>query len=130
MTLTTGNLFPSHSCIGWPESSPHWDSNPGPQIESQTTYQLDFPLFDTKIFATLIILCIWACILHFYVTVTTNYKQWKIIAKLRTCGNSCCNRCQAPYKWLLLLLLFIILNIFFTYHWYYVLHWILALFSF
>ncbi len=28
MTFTAGNLFPSHSCIVWPESSPHWDSNP------------------------------------------------------------------------------------------------------
>ncbi len=26
--FTAGNLFPSHSCIGWPKSSPHWDSNP------------------------------------------------------------------------------------------------------
>ncbi len=42
---TSGNLFPSHSCIGWPESSPpppHHDSNPGPQIERQTTYKLSY----------------------------------------------------------------------------------------
>ncbi len=32
MTFTAGNLFPSHSCIGWPKSSPHRDSNPGPQL--------------------------------------------------------------------------------------------------
>ncbi len=43
MTFTAGNLFPSQSCIGWPESSPHLDSNPGHQIERQTTYQLIYP---------------------------------------------------------------------------------------
>ncbi len=32
-----------HSCIGWRESSPHWDSNSGPQIERQTTHQLSYP---------------------------------------------------------------------------------------
>ncbi len=42
MTFTAGNLFPSHSCIGWPKSSPHWDLNPGPQIEKRTTYQLSY----------------------------------------------------------------------------------------
>ncbi len=25
MTFTVGNLFPSHSCIGWPTSRSHWD---------------------------------------------------------------------------------------------------------
>ncbi len=43
MTFTAGNLFPSHSCIGWPESSPHQDLNPGPQIERRMTYQLSYP---------------------------------------------------------------------------------------
>ncbi len=43
MTFTAGNLFLSHSCIGCLESSPHRDSNPGPQIERQTTYQLSYP---------------------------------------------------------------------------------------
>ncbi len=43
MTFTAGNLFPSHSCIGWPKSSPHWDSNLGPQLERQMTYQLSYP---------------------------------------------------------------------------------------
>ncbi len=43
MTFTAGNLFPSHSCIGWPESSPHRDLNPGPQNERQTAYQLSYP---------------------------------------------------------------------------------------
>ncbi len=33
MTFTAANLFPVHSCFGWPKSSPHWDSNPGPQHE-------------------------------------------------------------------------------------------------
>ncbi len=41
--FTAGNLFPSHSCIGWPKSSPHRDLNPGPQIERWTTYQLNYP---------------------------------------------------------------------------------------
>ncbi len=27
----------------WPESSLHWDSNPGPQHERWTTYQLSYP---------------------------------------------------------------------------------------
>ncbi len=40
--FTAGNLFPSHSCIGWPESSPHWELNLGLQIERQTTYQLSY----------------------------------------------------------------------------------------
>ncbi len=40
MTFTADNLFPSHSCIGWHESNPHWDLNPGPQIERQMTYHL------------------------------------------------------------------------------------------
>ncbi len=39
MNFTAGNLFPSHSCIWWPESIPHQDSNPDPQLERQTTYQ-------------------------------------------------------------------------------------------
>ncbi len=43
ITFTAGNLFPSHWCIGWPKSSPHWDLNPDPQLERQTTYQLSFP---------------------------------------------------------------------------------------
>ncbi len=42
MTFTAGNLFPSHSCIGWSDSSPHWDLNLGPQIERRTTYQLSY----------------------------------------------------------------------------------------
>ncbi len=40
ITFTVGNLFPYHSCIGWPESSPPQDSNPGPQPERWKTYQL------------------------------------------------------------------------------------------
>ncbi len=43
MPFTAGNLFPSHSCIGWCESTPHWDSNLVPQIERQPTYQLSYP---------------------------------------------------------------------------------------
>ncbi len=43
MTFTAGNLFPSHSCIGWPGSSPNWDSNLCPQFERQPTYQLSYP---------------------------------------------------------------------------------------
>ncbi len=43
MTFTVSNLFPSHSCIGWPKSSCHWDSNPGPQLERPMTYQLSYP---------------------------------------------------------------------------------------
>ncbi len=45
MNFTAGNLFPSHSCIGWLESSHHWDFNPGPQLERWTTYQLSYPSF-------------------------------------------------------------------------------------
>ncbi len=43
MTFTAGNLFPSHSCIGWLESSPHQDSNQSPLHERRTTYQLSYP---------------------------------------------------------------------------------------
>ncbi len=43
MSFTAGNLFPSHSCIRWSESSPDWDLNPGPLHERQTTYQLCYP---------------------------------------------------------------------------------------
>ncbi len=43
MTFTAGNLFPSHLCIGWPKSSPHQNSNPGPKIERQMTYPLCYP---------------------------------------------------------------------------------------
>ncbi len=43
MTFTYGNLFPSHSCIVLPESSPNWNSNPCPQHERQTIYQLSYP---------------------------------------------------------------------------------------
>ncbi len=43
MTFTASNLFPSHSCFGWPKSSPHCDSNPGPHHERQMTYQLSYP---------------------------------------------------------------------------------------
>ncbi len=42
MTSTAGNFFPSHSCIGWPESSPHRDSNPGSQLERWMTYQQSY----------------------------------------------------------------------------------------
>ncbi len=41
--FTAGNLFPSHSCIVWPESSLHQDSNPGPQHERWMTYQFSYP---------------------------------------------------------------------------------------
>ncbi len=44
--VTACNLFPSHSCIGWPKSSPNWDSNLGPRIEKierRMTYQLNYP---------------------------------------------------------------------------------------
>ncbi len=41
MTFTAGNLFPSHSCIGWSESSLHWDLNPCPEIESLPRLRLD-----------------------------------------------------------------------------------------
>ncbi len=43
MTFTAGNLFPSHTGIGWPEFSPYRDSNPGPQHERRTTYHLSYP---------------------------------------------------------------------------------------
>ncbi len=43
MTFTAGNLFLSHSGIGWPETSPHRDSILGPHIDRQTTYQLSYP---------------------------------------------------------------------------------------
>ncbi len=43
MTFTAGSLFPSHSCIGWTEWSPHRDSNLVPQLERWTTYQLSYP---------------------------------------------------------------------------------------
>ncbi len=43
MTFTAAKLFPSHTCIGWSESSPHRDSNPGPQHERRMTYQLSYP---------------------------------------------------------------------------------------
>ncbi len=54
MTFTAGNLFPSHSSIGWPESSHHWDSNLGPQLERRTTYQLSYscPLINLKVTVT------------------------------------------------------------------------------
>ncbi len=59
MTFTAGNLFPSYTCIGWPESSPHRDSNLGPQDERQTTYQLSYPppfsyilMFEFRAFCT------------------------------------------------------------------------------
>ncbi len=42
MTFTAGNLFPSHSSIGWHESSTHWDSNLGLQQERQMTCQLSY----------------------------------------------------------------------------------------
>ncbi len=51
MTFTAGNLFPSHSCIGWPKSSPHRDLNPGPQIERQITYQLSYPSLHPNFFS-------------------------------------------------------------------------------
>ncbi len=40
---TAGNLFPSHSCIGWHKSSPHRYLNAGLQIERWMTYQLSYP---------------------------------------------------------------------------------------
>ncbi len=43
MTFTAGNLFHTHSCIGWSESSPHRESNPGPQHEKHMTYQVGYP---------------------------------------------------------------------------------------
>ncbi len=56
--FTAGNLFPSHSCIGWPESSPHWHSRLSPQIERQTIYQSTCSTYLT------ILICIlpwWRC---------------------------------------------------------------------
>ncbi len=43
MTFTAGNLFPSHSCIWWPESCSYRDLNPGLQIERRMTNQLSYP---------------------------------------------------------------------------------------
>ncbi len=43
MTFIASSLFPSHTCIGWTESSPHHDLNPCPQHERRTTYQLSYP---------------------------------------------------------------------------------------
>ncbi len=43
MTFTAGNLFPTRSCFGGPESSPRQDSNPGIQHEKRTNYQLSYP---------------------------------------------------------------------------------------
>ncbi len=43
MNFTAGSHFASHSLIGWPNSSPHWDLNAGSQIERQITYQLSYP---------------------------------------------------------------------------------------
>ncbi len=43
MTFTAGNLFPSHSCIGWPESSPTGIRTLVLQLERQTIYQLSYP---------------------------------------------------------------------------------------
>ncbi len=43
MTFTAVNLFPSHSWIEWPNSSPRRDLKSGPQLERQTTYQLSYP---------------------------------------------------------------------------------------
>ncbi len=43
MTFTADNLFPSHSCTGWPESRSHQDLNMGPQIERRMTYHLSYP---------------------------------------------------------------------------------------
>ncbi len=53
MTFTAGNLFSSHSCIGWPESNPQQDSNPGPQLEKWTTYQLSYPSLLVKVCTTI-----------------------------------------------------------------------------
>ncbi len=47
MTFTAGNLVLSHSCIGWPKSRLHWDSNLGPRIERRTTYQLSYDILLT-----------------------------------------------------------------------------------
>ncbi len=45
MTFTAGNLFLSHSCIGWPDSSPHWDLKGSPAWESDDlSTELSLPL--------------------------------------------------------------------------------------
>ncbi len=51
MTFAVGNLFPSHSWIGWSESTSHWDSNPGPQLERRVTYQLSYPSLQVNLIA-------------------------------------------------------------------------------
>ncbi len=42
MTFTAGNLFPSHA-LGDPSQAPHWDSNPGLQLERRKTFQISYP---------------------------------------------------------------------------------------
>ncbi len=74
MIFTAGNLFPSHSCIGWPESSPHQDLNPCPQIERRTTYQLSYPsTIMSFIHALLLYNWYYESILHMVFQSTSNH---------------------------------------------------------